>query len=248
MRTRKQLTDFVLLALFVGLIFLLGLTPLGLIPLGVINVTLLCIPVAVGTIHMGWKRGLLLGLAFGATSFTSAMLRPSALVSTLMGANMVYMTVMTFLPRLCVPLVIWGVYRLLDKLQKRLSEARSILNALPYMTLCLGLALLVYIIWGADSVYVLLAIAVILICGGVFALLQKKRRHVAVAVAAACGSLTNTVLYLGLMLLFYILCGIDNATVLTTIAAVAGGAGPAEAIAAAVICPPIVAAISKIRR
>ena len=191
MRNRKQLTDFVLLSLFVGLIFLLGLTPLGLIPLGVINVTLLCIPVAVGTIYMGWKRGLLLGLAFGATSFVSAMfIKPSALVQPLMAANMFYMIVMTSVPRLCVPLVIWGVYTLLSRVQK----------------------------------------------------------HVAVAVAAACGSLTNTILYLGSMLLFYKLCGIDNTTVLTTIAAVAGGAGPAEAIAAAVICPPIVAAISKIRR
>ena len=190
MQNRKQLTEFVLLSLLVALIFLLGLTPLGLIPLGFCNVTLLCIPVAVGTMYLGWKRGLLLGLAFGATSFTSALLHPSALVGTLMGANMVYMTIMTFLPRLCVPLVIWGVY----------------------------------------------------------ALLRNRQKHAAAAVAAACGSLTNTVLYLGLMLLFYILCGIDNTAVLTAIAATAGGAGPAEAIAAAIICPPVLAAISKIRR
>ena len=246
MRNRTQLTDFVLLSLFVGLIFLLGLTPLGLIPLGVINVTLLCIPVAVGTIHMGWKRGLLLGLAFGATSFTSAMMRPSALVSTLMGANMFYMAIMTFLPRLCVPLVIWGVYRLMETLQKKVRENNIVTDVLPFTMFFLGLLLLAYIL--TDSVYVLLAIAVVLIGVGGYAILHMKQKHVAVAVAAACGSLTNTVLYLGLMLLFYVLCGIDNATVLTTIAAVAGGAGPAEAIAAAIICPPIVAAISKIRR
>ena len=248
MRNRKQLTDFVLLSLFVGLIFLLGLTPLGLIPLGVINVTLLCIPVAVGTMYMGWKRGLLLGLAFGATSFTSAMLHPSALVSTLMGANMFYVVIMTFVPRLCVPLVIWGVYSLLNRAQKTLSKTRPIFGALPYMMIGLGLALLIVIIWGADKVWVLLVIAALLVVAGVYALLQKMRKHVAVAVAAACGSITNTVLYLGSMLLFYKLCGIDNTSVLTTIAAVAGGAGPAEAIAAAVICPPVLAAISKIRR
>lgn len=190
MRNRKQLVDFVLLSLFVALIFLLGLTPLGLIPLGVINVTLLCIPVAVGTLYMGWKRGLLLGLAFGATSFVSAVfVKPSALVQPLMSANMFYMIIMTFVPRLCVPLVVWGVFTLLRKVQK----------------------------------------------------------HVAVAIASACGSLTNTILYLGSMLLFYKLCGIDSKQVLATIAAVAGGAGPAEAIAAAIICPPVLAAVSKIR-
>ena len=50
------------------------------------------------------------------------------------------------------------------------------------------------------------------------------------------------------MLLFYILCGIDNTTVLTTIAAVAGGAGPLESIAAAIIAPPILTALRKIKK
>ena len=148
MNTRKKLYNMVLLALFAGLIFLMGQTPLGLIPLGFCNVTLLVIPVAVGTLYMGWKNGLILGATFAATSLLSALPKPSALV----------------------------------------------------------------------------------------------------AIASACGSLTNTVLYLGLMLLFYILCGIDNTTVLTTIAAVAGGAGPLEAIAAAIIAPPILTALQKIKK
>ena len=112
---RKQLNNLVLLALFVGLIFLLGQTPLGLIPLGWCNVTLLVIPVAIGTIYMGLKSGLVLGLAFGATSMVSALIKPSVLVGTLMGASPLAVVVMTFLPRLCIPLVIWGVYTLLAK-------------------------------------------------------------------------------------------------------------------------------------
>ena len=187
---RKQLNNLVLLALFVGLIFLLGQTPLGLIPLGWCNVTLLVIPVAIGTIYMGLKSGLVLGLAFGATSMVSALIKPSVLVGSLMGASPLAVVVMTFLPRLCIPLVIWGVYRLL----------------------------------------------------------AKKQKHVAVAVAAACGSLTNTILYLGLMLIFYMMVGIDNTKVLAAIGATAGGAGPCEAIAAALICPPILTALWRIRR
>ena len=185
---RNQMKNLVLLALFVALIFLLGQTPLGLIPLGWCNVTLLVIPVAVGTIYMGLKYGLILGLAFGATSFVSALIKPSVLVSTLMGASPVLTMVMTFVPRLCIPLVIWGMYTLL----------------------------------------------------------RGRQKHMAVAVAAACGSLTNTILYLGLMLLFYVLCGIDNTAVLTAIGATAGGAGPCEAIAAALICPPILTALWKV--
>ena len=187
---RKQLNNLVLLALFVGLIFLLGQTPLGLIPLGWCNVTLLVIPVAIGTIYMGLKSGLVLGLAFGATSMVSALIKPSVLVGTLMGSSPLAVVVMTFLPRLCIPLVIWGVYKLL----------------------------------------------------------AKKHKHLAVAVAAACGSLTNTILYLGLMLIFYMMAGIDNTAVLTAIGATAGGAGPCEAIAAALICPPILTALWRIRR
>ena len=187
---RKHLNNLVLLALFVGLIFLLGQTPLGMIPLGWCNVTLLVIPVAIGTIYMGLKSGLVLGLAFGATSMVSALIKPSVLVGTLMGASPLAVVVMTFLPRLCIPLVIWGVYTLL----------------------------------------------------------AKKQKHIAVAVAAACGSLTNTILYLGLMLIFYMMAGIDNTAVLTAIGATAGGAGPCEAIAAALICPPILTALWRIRR
>ncbi len=192
MNTRKKLADLTALSLLTGLIFLLGQTPLGLIPLGFCNVTILVIPVAVGTIYLGWKRGLVLGAAFAATSLISAFLRPSALVSTLMGASPLLAIVMTVLPRLCIPLVIAGVFRLAEKL--------------PF---------------------------------------TKGRETLSVAAASACGSLTNTVLYLGLMLLFYMACGIDNATVLTTIAAVAGGAGPLEAVAAAIITPPIVLALRK---
>lgn len=186
----KKLLNMVLLALFSALIFLMGQTPLGLIPLGFCNVTLLVIPVAVGTIYMGWQNGLVLGAAFAATSLVSAFIKPSTLVGTLMGASPLLTIVMTVVPRLCIPLVIAGVFRLLS----------------------------------------------------------RKQRHVAAAVAAACGSLTNTVMYLGLMLLFYVLCGIDNTAVLTTIGAVAGGAGPLEALAAAVITPPILMALWRMKK
>lgn len=190
MNNRSRLYHMVLLALLAGLIFLMGQTPIGLIPLGFCNVTLLVIPVAVGTIYLGWKSGLLLGASFAGTSLLAAFLKPSALVATLMGASPLLTIVMTVLPRLVIPLVIAGVFHLLSKLQK----------------------------------------------------------HVATAVAAACGSLTNTVLYLGLMLAFYVLCGIDNTKVLTTIAAVAGGAGPLEALAAAIITPPILTALWRVKK
>ena len=186
---RKQLRHMVLLALFVSLIVLLGFTPLGLIPLGFINVTTLCVPVIVGALLLGWRSGLLLGLAFGVVSVISAFVKPSALVSTLMGASPLLMVVMSILPRLLVPLVACMVYRLLE-----------------------------------------------------------KRTKAAACVAAVCGSLTNTVLYLGLMLLFYVMCGIDTAAVLALIGGTALIAGGLEAVANGVICSAAVAALSRLRR
>gem|GEM_PF-146972 len=120
MNTRNgNLVNLVTLALLMALIFLMGQTPLGLIPLGFCNVTLLVIPVAVGTLFMGLKYGVLLGLTFGATSFVSALLRPSTLVGTLMGASLPMVIVMTFLPRLMVPVVIHFVHKAMaHKLEK----------------------------------------------------------------------------------------------------------------------------------
>ena len=87
MNTRNgNLVNLVTLALLMALIFLMGQTPLGLIPLGFCNVTLLVIPVAVGTLFMGLKYGVLLGLTFGATSFVSALLRPLPVEEVPVGA------------------------------------------------------------------------------------------------------------------------------------------------------------------
>ena len=186
---KEQINRMVLLAVFVALILLLGFTPIGLIPLGFINVTILCVPVVVGTLYMGWKNGLILGLAFGLISFFKAVTQPSALVGTLMGASPLAVFTMSVLPRLLVPLAAWLVY---DRL-------------------------------------------------------RAKHENVAAAAAAVAGSLTNTIFYLGLMLLFYVLCGIDTASVLSLIGGTALIAGSCEAAAAAILVTPILAALRKLK-
>ena len=67
----------------------------------------------------------------------------------------------------------------------------------------------------------------------------------AVPFAAIAGSLTNTVFYLGLMLLFYCLMGIDSQRVLALIGGTGLIAGGCEAAAAAIICTPVLAALWK---
>ena len=184
-----------LTALFAALILLFGLTPVGLIPLGFVNVTILCVPVIIGTILLGLKTGLLLGSIFGAVSALSAFGiwgTPSSLASALVAASPLLALIMCFLPRLLVPTVAHFVYKLFS------NGKRASAKAVPY--------------------------------------------------AAICGSLTNTILYLGLMLLFYVVMGIDSAKVLALIGGTGLVAGSLEALVAALLCTPILTALWKISR
>lgn len=185
----KQIHRFTWTALLVALVMLLGLTPLGLIPLGFIYVTILCLPVLIGTLLLGLPVGLLLGLTFGLVSTFRLFTAPSTLAGTLLGASPLMAVTMTIGPRLLIPLVAHGVYH-------RLKHVGSGRLAAP--------------------------------------------------VASALGSLTNTVLYLGLMLLFYGLAGLDSAAVQSLIIGTGLIAGTSEALVAALIVPPVLYALRRV--
>ena len=185
-----QLRRFTAASLLLGLVLLLGFTPIGLIPLGFINVTILCIPVIIGTLLMGLKTGLLLGIAFGTVSLINLLgPRPSALAAALLGASPVLAVVMCYVPRLLLPVAAHYTYK-------------------------------------------------------AFAPRSEKLGYVAGSIA---GSLTNTVLYLGLMFLFYLLMGLDAGKVALLIGGTGLIAGSAEAAVAAILVPPIVVAIRKLK-
>lgn len=76
--------------------------------------------------------------------------------------------------------------------------------------------------------------------------INKKNGILASIISPICGTLTNTVCYLGLMLLFYIICGIDSATVVGVILGVGALNGSLECLASAIICSPIILAVNKI--
>ncbi len=252
-KTSKNIKNLCLLALFVALIVLLGFTPLGLIPLGFITVTILCVPVIIGTLFLGLKSGLVLGASFGAVSFISALIKPSALVSTLMGVSPVLVFVMSVLPRMCVPAVAWGVHQWITRRSANPNAAYltaavcgGLLNALAYLLLPGWLQNAGMSAQGASTLGIVLGLFIGVGAGyAMFRLLSMKGK--AVAVAAVCGSMTNTILYLGLMLLFYVLCGIDSTKVLTLIGGTALLAGSMEAVVAAVLCTPILSALRRVK-
>lgn len=191
----KKMLPFVLTALFIALILLLGLTPVGMIPLGFINISILGVPVVIGTLLLGLKSGLILGFCFGSISALSAFGiygTPSALAGALVAANPALALVMCYLPRLLVPVAAHCVHG---------AIARK-----------------------SDG---------------------SKR---AVAAAAAVGSITNTIFYLGLMLLFYVIMGIDSSRVLALIGGTGLIAGSLEAVVNALVSVPVLNALRRMER
>ena len=60
--------QLVLTSLFAAIIILMTITPLGYISMGIINATIIHIPVILGTLFCGPKKGGFLGFLFGLTS------------------------------------------------------------------------------------------------------------------------------------------------------------------------------------
>lgn len=192
MRNEKLFRQ-VLTALFVALTLMLGLTPLGLIPLGPINLTILHIPVIIGTIFLGLRGGMLLGACFGIASTMAAFgvslgAAQSGLALLVVTANPFLAICMCMIPRLMIPIV----------------------THLAYTAL------------------------------------RGKGEKRAVACAAVAGSLTNTVLYLGIMYLLFVTLHLDVqrwANAILTATALAGAFG--EAPVAAILAVPVTAALFK---
>ena len=79
----------------------------------------------------------------------------------------------------------------------------------------------------------------------VYKMIAKKKESVALVAGPVAGTLTNTVCYLGLMLLFYTLTGINSAKVVAVITGAGLKNGSLEALAAALICGPVIYAVRK---
>ena len=72
----KQVQGMAILAMFTGIIFLLTFTPIGMIDLPVIKATVLHVPVIIGSILLGPRKGAFLGAMFGLSSLIKNTLVP----------------------------------------------------------------------------------------------------------------------------------------------------------------------------
>lgn len=202
MKSRISTYSLAEMAFFVALIIVLTVVPfLGYIPLGPINATTVHIPVIIGAIVFGWKKGAFLGGVFGLTSIIKNTMTPNAssFVFTpfipVMGSDSgsLWALVVALIPRICIGLV----------------------GALVF---------------------------------SFFVNKSKKWQVFGCALSGFLGSLTNTVLVMGGIYLFFgesyaAVRGVAYEALLSTISAIVTGSGMVEAVVAAVLCALIGTAI-----
>ena len=114
------------MALFAALIVLMAFTPfLGYIPLGFTRATIIHIPVIIGSLLLGPKKGAGLGFVFGLTSFINNTINPTVtsfvftpFYSLGEYSGGVGSMIICFVPRILVGVLPFYVYRGVKKLQR----------------------------------------------------------------------------------------------------------------------------------
>ena len=119
-----QTLGMVQVALFAALIIILAFTPfLGYIPLGFTRATIIHIPVIIGSLMLGPKKGAFWGFVFGMTSFINNTMNPTAtsfVFTPFFELGEVHggigSVIICFVPRILVGVVPWYVYRGLERI------------------------------------------------------------------------------------------------------------------------------------
>ena len=130
MKNKKIVSDITLDALFIAILAILTFVPyIGFIPLGFISVTIIHIPVILGAIFLGWKRGLLYGTAFGLVSLLKAATSPA----TVMDPYFVN-PVISVLPRMLFGLITGLLAGLVFKNSKNEKVKRVLLAVVAFVS------------------------------------------------------------------------------------------------------------------
>lgn len=130
----EQTLELVQTALFSAIIIIMAFVPyLGYIPLGFMNATIIHIPVILGSLFLGPKRGAFLGMIFGFTSLvnntfnpnlTSFVFSPFYTIGNVHGG--IRSLIICFLPRILVGVIPYFVYGIIRKITLQKKGSRSI--------------------------------------------------------------------------------------------------------------------------
>lgn len=141
MRRNNTIYAMTIIAMMIGIMFLMGFTPLGTIPAGVLTITLLGIPVAIVCCLFGPWMGLLIGAIWGTISLIQGLtgLDPSGPI--LWEYSPIGLVVTCYIPRMLTGFIAGTTYELNRRWDKKgywsavISSALvSLLNTALFMT------------------------------------------------------------------------------------------------------------------
>ena len=189
---------------------------LGYISYGGLSITLLHIPVIIGAIVLGPKYGGVLGGVWGITCIIKAVLAPPTPLEGVIFRN----PVVALIPRILVGIVAGAVFTIFANGSKKESEKSSfkkVLFALTNTILLLGAVFGVIFIlkktlveslvfYKPSRAYLIFTVLACVFAAIIFVLFLKwnnKKPISAAGIAAILATLTNTVLVMGGVYLFY---------------------------------------------
>ncbi len=133
MNTSVKTRNMVLTAVIAAIIILMAFVPyVGYINLVVIKATLIHVPVIIGSVVLGPKKGAFLGFVFGVTSLINNTFNPSLLsfaFSPFYSGGNLWSVVICFVPRMLIGVVSYYVFRGIMKLGREKKSVEYL--ALP---------------------------------------------------------------------------------------------------------------------
>ena len=259
--------ELVLTALFTAIIVIMAFTPLGYIPLVVINATIIHIPVILGALFLGPKKGAFLGFVFGLTSFinntfkavtASAFVFSPVLAANVVGVSGIFKSMyICFVPRILVGIIPYFVYILIRNLLKSEQKIwRIVIHAVAAVLLFISVRAFINNLTADGNG--LIGTAVGLILGvALFVLLtvgakKKGAASIALAYAGLTGAFTNTLFVMSGIYILYKdayahALGITGDAVIGVIMGIISFNGIVEAVVAAILATGIGLALMRVK-
>lgn len=260
--------ELVLTALFTAIIVIMAFTPLGYIPLVVINATIIHIPVILGALFLGPKKGAFLGFVFGLTSFINNTIKPATASAFVFSPVLAYRAAgvsgifkslyICFVPRILVGVVPFFVYLLIRRAVKGENKAgRIAVNLIASVILFISVrAFLMRLLPEVLSAVVCTVIGLaagaalmaVLTAGG----MKKASANIALSYAGLAGAFTNTLFVMSGIFVLYKdayaqAMGVAGEAVLDVILGVVAFNGVVEAVVAAVIVTGVGLALTRVK-
>ncbi|MCI6715362.1 MAG: ECF transporter S component [Lachnospiraceae bacterium] len=260
--------ELVLTALFTAIIVIMAFTPLGYIPLVVINATIIHIPVILGALFLGPKKGAFLGFVFGLTSFinntfkaatASAFVFSPVLAYNIDGVAGVFKSLyICFVPRILVGVVPYFIYMLIRRVVKgEQKTGKIVVDMLASLILFISVrAFLIRLFPEALSAVVCtligLVAGLVLMAVLTFTSSNKGSANIALAYAGLAGAFTNTLLVMSGIYILYKdayaqAVGVAGEAVIDVIMGVVTFNGVVEAVVAAIIAAGVGIALTRVK-